>query len=471
MKKRIAAVLLTLCMVIGALPLAALAATYEGTDEQGNKVTITTDDTTGKVISVDGDKDTYYQFDDVLKGDTDVFNYYTLGGVEGFLNVTLVKAKTYTVTFNVNLPEGVTANVTAPGAQTVEEGKTATEPAALELEGYKFAGWATDAAGTAAFNFTTAITADTTLYAVWEKVVEIEATPVVGEDGVAKSEVTVPAEKAEEIKNDATIQVVVIAATSENQDSTAVEVSVSKNNMAQLAATKKAVDIQTDRGTISLPAADVAKLADQEGVVLSIGAGQEAPADVAVPEGATASKVVDVSLTNIAGDPIAAEGNDLGLKITVSVKVELTIADGKQAAVWYKPATGALVAQTGVKYNNGLISWLASHFSEYVFGETTIETPSDVTVQKVTFADDPQGLAYTVKATANQAIVYDVQGPNGTHSILSTKVGADGSAKVVVSENTEKVAIWVADTITWDATALKYTATGNIQAFEWEATK
>lgn len=470
MKKRIAAVLLTLCMVIGALPLAALAATYKGTDLQGNEVTITTDDTTGKVTSVDGDSNTYYRYDDVLTGDTDIFHYYTYDGVEGALNVTLVKAKTYTVTFNVNLPEGVTVEVTAPEAQTVEEGKNATEPAALELEGYKFAGWATDEAGKNAFDFTTAITADTTLYAVWEKVVEIDATTTV-ENGVAKSEVTVPAEKAEEIKNDATIQVVVIAATSKNQDSTAVEVSVSKDNMAQLAATKKAVDIQTDRGTISLPAADVAKLADQEGVVLSIGAEQEAPADVAVPEGATASKVVDVSLTNAAGDPIAEEGNTLGLNITVSVKVELAIGTDKKAAVWYKPATGALVAQTGVKYNNGLISWLASHFSEYVFGETTIETPSDVTVQKVTFADDPQGLAYTVKATANQAIVYDVQGPNGTHSILSTKVGTDGSAKVVVSENTEKVAIWVADTITWDATALKYTAEGSIQAFEWEATK
>ena len=155
MKKRIAAVLLTLCMVIGALPLAALAATYEGTDAQGNKVTITTDDATGKVTKVDGDTNTYYQYDDVLTGDTDIFHYYTYDGVEGTLNVTLVKAKTYTVTFNVNLPEGVTANVTAPDAQTVEEGKTATEPAALELEGYKFAGWATDAAGTVTFNFTT----------------------------------------------------------------------------------------------------------------------------------------------------------------------------------------------------------------------------------------------------------------------------------------------------------------------------
>ena len=470
MKKRLAAVLLTLCMVIGALPLAALAATYEGTDAQGNKVTITTDDATGKVTNVDGDSNTYYQYDDVLRGDTDVFNYYTLDGVEGSLDVTLVKAKTYSVTFNVNLPEGVTTDVTAPDAQTVEEGKTATEPAALELKGYKFAGWATDATGTAAFDFTTAITADTILYAVWEKVVEIEAPPVV-DNGVAKSEVTVPAEKAEEIKNDSSIQVVVIAATSQDEKSAAVKVSVSKENMAHLAATEKSVDIKTDRGTISLPAADVAKLADQEGVVLSIGKEQNASTDVVVPEGATASKVVEVSLTNTAGDSIAAEGNTLGLNITVSVKVELNITSGKQAAVWYKPATGALVPQTGVKYANSLISWIANHFSEYVFGDTTVTTPDDVKVQDVKFTDDPQGLAYTVTAKANQVIVYDVQGPNGTHSILSTKVGSDGSAKVVVSQNTEKVAIWVANSITWDAEALKYTAEGNIQALEWEASK
>lgn len=475
MKKRLAAVLLTLCMVIGALPLAALAATYEGTDAQGNKVTITTDDATGKVTKVDGDANTYYQYDDVLTGDTDIFHYYTYEGVEGTLNVTLVKAQTYTVTFNVNapadLPEGVTAPA-APAEQTVEEGKTATEPAALELEGYKFVGWTTTAPETEAkvlFDFTTAITADTTLYAVWEKVAEATVTVVPNQDGSASATV-------DEITNEAVEQlkdgdIVNIPATTEEGNATAVDVTISKNNMAQLAKTEMPVDIETDRGTVSLPAADVAKLAEQDGVVLTIGAEQEAPADVAVPEGATASKVVDVSLTNTAGEPIAEEGNTLGLNITVSVKVELTIGTGKQAAVWYKPATGALVAQTGVKYTNGLISWLASHFSEYVFGETTIETPSDVTVQKVTFVDDPQGLAYTVSATANQAIVYDVQGPNGTHSILSTKVGADGSAKVVVSENTEKVAIWVADTITWDATALKYTAEGSIQAFEWEASK
>lgn len=51
--------------------------------------------------------------------------------------------------------------------QTVKEGSTATEPAAPSEEGYSFDGWYTDSGFTSKFDFGSAITGDTTLYAKW----------------------------------------------------------------------------------------------------------------------------------------------------------------------------------------------------------------------------------------------------------------------------------------------------------------
>ena len=67
----------------------------------------------------------------------------------------------YTVTFNAN------GHGTAPAAQTVTYGKTATQPAAPSASGWTFGGWYTDAACTKAYVFSTAVTGNITLYAKW----------------------------------------------------------------------------------------------------------------------------------------------------------------------------------------------------------------------------------------------------------------------------------------------------------------
>ena len=67
----------------------------------------------------------------------------------------------YTVTFETN-------GGSAVEAQTVAEGECASEPEAPTMEGYTFAGWYTDAELTEAYDFTTPVTADVTLYAAWE---------------------------------------------------------------------------------------------------------------------------------------------------------------------------------------------------------------------------------------------------------------------------------------------------------------
>ena len=73
---------------------------------------------------------------------------------------------TYNVIFNVNTDDNVTNE---PDIQRVESGKTATEPSpAPGRDGYEFAGWYTTADCTTAFDFSTPITAATTLYAKWD---------------------------------------------------------------------------------------------------------------------------------------------------------------------------------------------------------------------------------------------------------------------------------------------------------------
>lgn len=68
---------------------------------------------------------------------------------------------TYTVTFDAN------GHGTAPAAQTVEHGKTVTKPANPTARGWTFGGWYTEAACTNAFDFSTAITDNITLYTKW----------------------------------------------------------------------------------------------------------------------------------------------------------------------------------------------------------------------------------------------------------------------------------------------------------------
>ena len=67
----------------------------------------------------------------------------------------------FTVTFNAN------GQGTAPAAQTVVAGATATKPADPTATGYTFGGWYTDAACTKAYDFAAEVTADVTLYAKW----------------------------------------------------------------------------------------------------------------------------------------------------------------------------------------------------------------------------------------------------------------------------------------------------------------
>jgi len=71
-------------------------------------------------------------------------------------------AKDYEVSF-------VTEHGKAPASQNVPYNGTADDPGKLTEEGYTFIGWYTDDTRTKEFDFSTAITGDTKVYAKWEK--------------------------------------------------------------------------------------------------------------------------------------------------------------------------------------------------------------------------------------------------------------------------------------------------------------
>ena len=70
-------------------------------------------------------------------------------------------AETVTLTFDAN------GHGTAPEAETVTKGGTATEPTAPTAEGYTFGGWFNEVGCTTEFSFSTTLNADKTIYAKW----------------------------------------------------------------------------------------------------------------------------------------------------------------------------------------------------------------------------------------------------------------------------------------------------------------
>ncbi|MCR5328300.1 MAG: InlB B-repeat-containing protein [Saccharofermentans sp.] len=91
----------------------------------------------------------------------------------------------YTVTFNAN------GHGTAPSAQTVEKGSTATEPEEPTAEGYEFGGWYKDSACRTSYNFSSAVTSNITLYAKWTALTYTVTFSNNGHGGTAPSNQTV----------------------------------------------------------------------------------------------------------------------------------------------------------------------------------------------------------------------------------------------------------------------------------------
>lgn len=113
----------------------------------------------GLVTEPDDPTKTGYTFDEWDKGDTE-YDFST-PVTSNFVLDAKWTINEYTVTFDSDGGSAVTA-------QTVEYGSKATEPSPAPTKSdYTFGGWYSDAELTTAFDFNTAIVADTTLYAKW----------------------------------------------------------------------------------------------------------------------------------------------------------------------------------------------------------------------------------------------------------------------------------------------------------------
>ena len=91
---------------------------------------------------------TEFDFNTQITSDTKVYAKWT--------------AKDYEVSF-------ITEHGKTPASQNVPYNETATYPGKLTEDGYTFIGWYADDAHTKEFDFSTAITGDTKVYAKWEK--------------------------------------------------------------------------------------------------------------------------------------------------------------------------------------------------------------------------------------------------------------------------------------------------------------
>lgn len=80
----------------------------------------------------------------------------------------VVQTKSFSVYFDRNCDD---ESIIDPDPQKVEEGKTAVEPAAPARRGYELEGWYLDAECTQKYDFSSAVTAEITLYANWVEAV------------------------------------------------------------------------------------------------------------------------------------------------------------------------------------------------------------------------------------------------------------------------------------------------------------
>ena len=116
----------------------------------------------GKTITLTATSDAGYRFKEWQSTDVTVTdNKFTMPAKAVTVTAVFEAIPTYTVTFKMN------GHGTQVADQTVEDGNKATKPDDPAASGWTFGGWYADATFSARFDFDTAITANTTIYAKW----------------------------------------------------------------------------------------------------------------------------------------------------------------------------------------------------------------------------------------------------------------------------------------------------------------
>ena len=136
---------------------------YYQEDGEYPETATSTDDRTGKTdaeVEVTADDKTPTK-DGYVLDDSKSDAWKGTVTADGKLVLKVYFKQQFTVTFDAN------GHGTAPDAQTVDAGKTASKPEDPKADGFTFGGWFTEAECTNEYDFSTAVMEDKTLYAKW----------------------------------------------------------------------------------------------------------------------------------------------------------------------------------------------------------------------------------------------------------------------------------------------------------------
>lgn len=502
MKKKLTAILLTLCMVLGMLPMSVLAAWYHNDAE----VTLS-----GKTVEVDGN--TYYILADNIpanpgEGDSiDYYEYYQGGYTwAGKLTWKADKAEEYTIT--VQKPENGTASASAvKAAAGAKVTVTATPSAGYELDKITVTGADGSVVKVAndnsfimpAGNVTVTVTFKKTVVTPTEYTITAKAVPADGgtvtttpaAKAVKGTEVTVTATpnkgwkidsiKSDDVKldvdiNDAykftmpatdvtvvanfsriTVQVPVTPDESGNATVSDTALDEALSNAADTRASQITIGGETtEADTVKLTADQAKKLAAAEGVKaveVATTAGS-----VVLPTDGIGDSAVEVSLaTNTAEDgtktmSLSVKGLKPNTKITVK-PAGMNLTPGKSYT--YVDSNGNL--QTVTVDEKGYIELLTNANGEISldniqFVEAQTYTITVDTAEHGTVTTDPAD-----KAPAGVKVTVNAKADTGYKLSKITVTDASGAKVTVASDNTFTMP---ASNVTVSATFTKSGSTG-----------
>lgn len=437
MKKKLTAVLLTLCMVLGMLPLSVLAATYK--DATTNKTFTDPTPVEGQLVT-DTDGNKYY----VKSVDTDKFTYYTNGTLSGATGTaTLVpegepEPVYVTITFDVNAPEGPTAPK-APDPKKIEAGTAIGTLPTLAIDGYVFGGWI-DEDGTVVTE-KTVFEEDATLTAVWTKAVDAREEVTLSEEeiasGTVETEVDIDADAVEKAIEESEDKTAITLGVKKSDSTTKEQVKALKHETvripaaAVLAAAKfegmKTVQVAALTGTVSLDAgALAAKLENKTGevdFVIDLGDeedvsdAQETALEGAGLVAAAGAKIheIDVSLT--IGDDAILDGTGEDVEVSVQLDMGEDVSYEELAMLFLGDK---VEVHPATNYADGVISWMTNHLSPWggVKVEIIDDSATDAT-QTAVIEDDDTGSYFKVTfedVEEGDWFLWDVKLENGSHT-------------------------------------------------------
>lgn len=416
MKKKITAAALALCLVLGLLPMSALAARYTGT-LNGAEITLDVDDTTGKVTLPSGLAGHYSVSPDTLEvGSFPKSQEFTLthyGEVPGTITVqgTLVEApagETFTVSFS--------AGDHASGAKervslTVPQGESSVKYTLPNAEGftpesgYVFAGWLAEsgqevlAAGTEI-----SVSADITLTAQWTR----DETVLVAKPSVSDGAATI-----ETLDVTAKTQAVILELQGDTASGATVTIraavvaKVRQNDV-------KTVEVKSTLATVTVP---VGALPGSGDAALKVEAAQKAPG---APGTVTVSKAVSVTLTGVT----SAAALDTPIRITLAVS-----APENFVPAYWNAARNAYVRARG-SIQNGQATFLTRHLTDFaVVSEAEPET--------LEVTGSGRSASAKVEPGETGLFVFEVRDGDGVRSIATTASAQSSSGgQVTVSGGT-----------------------------------